>query len=89
MNTEEGVKEGHSGIPGLFRETMAKVLGFLLTFEGFEYSKPEIARNSEVNCETLCELWKDNILRCRQNCARTSRHGRRSDKNKRRGKRKG
>ncbi|MGB2842865.1 MAG: hypothetical protein WBC40_10410 [Halobacteriota archaeon] len=34
-----------SGIQGLFTGAMAKVLDFLLTFEGFDYSKEEIARN--------------------------------------------
>ena len=48
MNTEEGIEEEHSSIPGLFRETMAKVLeDFLLTFRVFEYSKLEIARKLE------------------------------------------
>lgn len=42
-------KEERSGIQGLFTGVMAKVLDFLLTFERFDYSKEEIARNSEID----------------------------------------
>lgn len=55
MNGEESVEE-RSGIQGLFTESMAKVLDFLLTFEGFYYSKEEIARNSEIGNNTIYDL---------------------------------
>ena len=51
-------KEERSGIQGLFTGAMAKVLDFLLTFEGFNYSKEEIARNSEIDYETFYNLWE-------------------------------
>lgn len=54
MNEEE---EARSGIQGLFTESMAKVLDFLLTFEGFYYSKEEIARNSGTGYNTLYDLF--------------------------------
>jgi len=57
MNKEEYTEE-RSGIQGLFTEAMAKVLDFLLTFEGFDYSKDEIARNSEIDYESLYNLWE-------------------------------
>jgi len=37
---------------------MAKVLDFLLAFEGFDYSKDEIAINSEIDYESLYNLWE-------------------------------
>lgn len=58
MKTGEGIEEECSGIHGLFNEAMAKVLDFLLTFEGFEYSKPDIAINSEIDYKTFCDLWE-------------------------------
>jgi len=57
MNKEEYTEE-RSGIQGLFTEAMAKVLDFLLAFEGFDYSKDEIARSSEIDYESLCNLWE-------------------------------
>ena len=51
-------KEERSGIQGLFTGAVAKVLDFLLTFEGFNYSKAEIARNSEIDYETFYNLWE-------------------------------
>jgi len=55
---EEYNKEERSGIQGLFTGAMAKVLDFLLTFEGFDYSMEEIARNSEIDYETFYNLWE-------------------------------
>jgi hypothetical protein len=57
MNKEDYTEE-RSGIQGLFTEAMAKVLDFLLAFEGFDYSKDEIARNSEIDYESLYNLWE-------------------------------
>jgi hypothetical protein len=56
MNSGESTDE-RSGIQGLFTDPMAKVLDFLLTFEGFYYSKEEIARNSEIGSEIFYALF--------------------------------
>lgn len=56
MSTGESIGE-RSGIQGLFTGSIAKVLDFLLTFEGFYYSKEEIARNSEIGYETFNALF--------------------------------
>jgi len=56
MSTEESIDE-RSGIQGLFTDSMAKVLDFLLTFEGFYYSKEEIARNSEIGSDIFFALF--------------------------------
>ena len=56
MSTGESIGD-RSGIQGLFTGSMAKVLDFFLTFEGFYYSKEEIARNSEIGYETFNALF--------------------------------
>jgi len=58
MKTGEALEEEYSGVHGLFKEGMAKVLDFLLTFEGFEYPKSDIAINSEIDYKTFCDLWE-------------------------------
>jgi hypothetical protein len=56
MSTVESIGE-RSGIQGLFTGSMAKVLDFLLTFEGFYYTKENIARNSEIGSESFNALF--------------------------------
>jgi predicted AAA+ superfamily ATPase len=50
------VEQKH-GLARLFKNSLAEVLDFLLVFDGYDYSKSEIARNSGVGHKTIYDVW--------------------------------
>jgi len=54
--------EGKSIYLEIFGESPSvKVLDFFLTYEGFDYSKTEVAREVDISRVTIEKVWKDLI----------------------------
>ncbi|HID27389.1 MAG TPA: hypothetical protein EYP22_06150 [Methanosarcinales archaeon] len=51
------MEEEVSGLAGLFKDSIAHVLDFLLIHKRYEYSKKEIAHYSGIGYKTLLENW--------------------------------
>lgn len=45
------------GLTTLFKGSVARVVDALLTYEGWDYSKADIARNAGVTYKTLFDAW--------------------------------